>query len=117
MGLVLGIAGIVIINLVKPTVAAAAAGNAEGGPGGMGGGPTGGGGGGMFQTQQAADIVLQAPFTPWVLVAAVGLAVLGGPRGRSIRRLARRTPQPGRGAAIRRLTDARSRITRQGDTT
>lgn len=76
VGLVLGIAGIVIINLVKPTVAAAAAGNAEGGPGGMGGGPTGGGG--MFQTQQAADIVLQAPFTPWVLVAAVGLAVLGG---------------------------------------
>lgn len=76
VGLALGIAGIVVINLVKPTVAAAAAGNAEGGPGGMGGGPTGGGG--MFQTQQAADIVLQAPFTPWVLVAAVGLAVLGG---------------------------------------
>lgn len=76
VGLALGIAGIVVINLVKPTVAAAAAGNAEGGPGGMGGGPTGGGG--MFQTPQAADIVLQAPFTLWVLVAAVGLAVLGG---------------------------------------
>ena len=76
VGLALGIAGIVVINLVKPTVAGAAAGNTEGGPGGMGGGPTGGGG--MFQTQQAADIVLQAPFTPWVLVAAVGLAVLGG---------------------------------------
>lgn len=77
VGLALGVAGIVVINLVKPTVAAAAAGTAEGGPGGMGGGPAGGGGG-MFQTQQAADIVLQAPFTPWVLVAAVGLAVLGG---------------------------------------
>lgn len=76
VGLVLGITGIVVINLVKPTVAAAAAGAAEGGPGGTGGRPTGGGG--MFQTQQAADIVLQAPFTPWVLVAAVGLAVLGG---------------------------------------
>lgn len=76
VGLVLGITGIVVINLVKPTVAAAAAGTAEGGPGGTGGRPTGGGG--MFQTQQAADIVLQAPFTPWVLVAAVGLAVLGG---------------------------------------
>ena len=76
VGLVLGITGIILINLVKPTVAAAAAGAAEGGPGGTGGGPTGGGG--MFQTQQAADIVLQAPFTPWVLVAAVGLAVLGG---------------------------------------
>ncbi|WP_372984180.1 ABC transporter permease [Microbacterium sp.] len=76
VGLALGIAGIVVIDLVKPTVAAAAASTAEGGPGGMGGGPTGGGD--MFQTQQAADIVLHAPFTPWVLVAAVGLAVLGG---------------------------------------
>lgn len=76
VGLALGIAGIVVINLVKPTVAAAAAGAAQGGRGGMSGGPTGGGG--MFQTQQAADIVLQAPFTPWVLIAAVGLAVLGG---------------------------------------
>lgn len=76
VGLALGIAGIVVIDLVKPTVAAAAASTAEGGPGGMGGGPTGGGD--MFQTQQAADIVLYAPFTPWVLVAAVGLAVLGG---------------------------------------
>ncbi|WP_295101884.1 ABC transporter permease [uncultured Microbacterium sp.] len=76
VGLALGIAGIVVIDLVKPTVAVAAASTAEGGPGGMGGGPTGGGD--MFQTQQAADIVLHAPFTPWVLVAAVGLAVLGG---------------------------------------
>lgn len=75
VGLALGIAGIVVINLVKPTVAAAEAGGAEAGPGGMSGGPAGGG---MFQTQQAADIVLQAPFTPWVLIAAVGLAVLGG---------------------------------------
>ncbi|WEK60347.1 MAG: ABC transporter permease [Candidatus Microbacterium colombiense] len=78
VGLVLGIAGIVLINVIRPTVAATTAGAGQAGPGG-GGGPTGGGGGGaMFQTQQAADIVLQAPFTPWVLVAAVGLAVLGG---------------------------------------
>ncbi|WP_194763552.1 ABC transporter permease [Microbacterium sp. UFMG61] len=77
VGLALGVAGIVAINLIKPTIAAsAAAGGAQDGPGGMGG-PTGGGGQ-MFQTQQAADIVLQAPFTPWVLIAAVGLAVLGG---------------------------------------
>ncbi|MFF5627248.1 ABC transporter permease [Microbacterium sp. NPDC012755] len=72
-GLVLGIAGIVLINVLKPTVAASS-GGAQGGPGGQGG-PTGGG---MFQVQQAADIVLHAPFTPWVLAAAVGLAVLGG---------------------------------------
>lgn len=75
VGLVLGIAGIIVINLVRPTVAASAAAD-QGGTGGMGG-PTGGGGP-MFQTTQAADIVLQAPFTPWVLAAAVGLAVLGG---------------------------------------
>ncbi|MHC9043822.1 ABC transporter permease [Microbacterium saperdae] len=79
VGLVLGIAGIVAINIIRPTVAATTASAGQGGPGGMGGGPTGGGAGGpMFQATQAADIVLQAPFTPWVLVAAVGLAVLGG---------------------------------------
>jgi len=74
VGLVLGIAGIVLINVLKPTVAASGA-NQGAGPGGMGGGPTGGGG--MLQTP-ATDVVLQAPFTPWMLVAAVGLAVLGG---------------------------------------
>ncbi|MFJ4174577.1 ABC transporter permease [Microbacterium sp. NPDC089696] len=78
VGLVLGVIGIVVINLVKPTVAGSAAVGADGGgPGGMSGGPAGGGRG-MFQTSQAADIVLQAPFSLWVLVAAVGLAVLGG---------------------------------------
>ncbi|MEU4017303.1 ABC transporter permease [Microbacterium sp. NPDC028030] len=73
-GLVLGIAGIVLINVLRPTVAASVGGG-EMSPGGMGAGPTGGGG--MLQAP-AADIVLQAPFTPWVLVSAVGLAVLGG---------------------------------------
>lgn len=77
VGLVLGIAGIVLINVIRPTVAAGGgAVTGQAGPGGMGGGPTGGGG--MLQTASSADIVLQAPFTPWVLVAAVGLAVLGG---------------------------------------
>jgi len=78
VGLVLGIAGIIVINLVRPTVAAGAATAGQGAAGGgVGGGPSGGGGP-MLQTTQAADIVLQAPFTLWVLVAAVGLAVLGG---------------------------------------
>lgn len=77
-GLVLGLAGILLINVLRPTVAAAS-GGADGGPGGLSGGPTGGGGAGpMVQATQAADVVLQAPLTPWVLVAAVGLAVLGG---------------------------------------
>ncbi len=73
-GLVLGVAGIVIVNLVRPTVASSAA-TAQSGSAGPGGGPAGGG---MFQTTATADVVLQAPFTPWVLVAAVGLALLGG---------------------------------------
>lgn len=74
-GLVLGVVGIVLINVLKPTVAASDAARGAG-AGGMGGGPTSGGA--TFQTPQAADIVLQAPFSPWVLVAAVGLAVLAG---------------------------------------
>lgn len=70
-GLVLGLAGILIITVVQPTVAAGSA--------AVGGGPEGGGGfGGMAPGAETADIVLQAPLTPWVLVAAVGLAVLGG---------------------------------------
>lgn len=73
-GLVLGVIGIVLINVLRPTVAAS--GGSQAGPGGMGSGPTGGGA--VFQGQQTADIVLQAPFTPGVLLAAVGLAVLGG---------------------------------------
>lgn len=76
-GLILGLAGILLINVLRPTVAAGASGAGQGAPGGMGAGPTGGGGP-MLQAAQAADIVLQAPLTPWVLVAAAGLAVLGG---------------------------------------
>ena len=78
-GLVLGIGGIVAITLIRPTIAASAAGGVQGGPAGMAGGPTGGGrGGAMFQASEAADIVLSAPLTPWVLIAAVAVAVLGG---------------------------------------
>ncbi|WP_292797392.1 FtsX-like permease family protein, partial [Microbacterium sp. UBA6633] len=72
-GLVLGLAGILIITVAQPSVAAGSA--------AVGGGPEGGGGfggpGGMAPgAETATDIVLQAPLTPWVLVAAVGLAVL-----------------------------------------
>ena len=74
-GLVLGLAGILIITVAQPTVAAGSA--------AVGGGPEGGGGLGRPRrrapgAETATDIVLQAPLTPWVLVAAVGLAVLGG---------------------------------------
>ena len=74
-GLVLGIAGIAIVNAVAPTISTAPAATMAGG---MGGGPGGGMGGGGVLSQTAADIVLQAPLTLWVVVAAVGLAVLGG---------------------------------------
>ncbi|MFT4136716.1 ABC transporter permease [Microbacterium sp.] len=79
IGLVVGLVGIGIVNLVSPTISAGAstpqaAGMAGGGPGGG----QGFGGGPMGATQATADVVLHAPLTIWVVVAAVGLAVLGG---------------------------------------
>lgn len=77
-GLVLGLAGIWVINLVAPTISTAPAADAatQGGPGG-GMGP-GGGTFGDAVAQGASDIVLHAPLTLWVVLAAVGISVLGG---------------------------------------
>jgi ABC-type lipoprotein release transport system permease subunit len=77
-GLVIGFAGILVINLISPTISSAPSTPSfgEGGPQ-MGGGPAGGGGF-MGAVQQTTDIVLTAPVTVWVVVAAVGIAVLGG---------------------------------------
>jgi putative ABC transport system permease protein len=76
VGLVLGLAGALTINLVAPTVSSAAtaetAGPGGGGPGGMGGF------GGAQAAQTATDIVLQAPLTIGVILAAIGLAIAGG---------------------------------------
>lgn len=77
-GLVIGFAGIVAINLISPTISTAPAPQSFGpGDGGVtvsrGGGPFG-----DAATQTGTDIVLQAPVTLWVVVAAVGIAVLGG---------------------------------------
>ncbi|CAH0186835.1 ABC transporter permease [Microbacterium sp. Bi121] len=72
-GLVLGICGIVLVNVIQPTISASSSAMENGTSGGMGR-PTGG----MFQQAAAADIVLTAPFTPTVILAAVGIAVLGG---------------------------------------
>lgn len=80
-GLVIGFAGIAIINLVSPTISTAPASGpvVAGGPGGdTMVGPGGGGPGGGALSEQVSDIVLQAPVTVWVVLAAVGLAVLGG---------------------------------------
>ncbi|MCW3491832.1 ABC transporter permease [Microbacterium sp. SSM24] len=80
-GLVLGFAGIAIINLVSPTISTAPAAGpvTQGGPGGETMvGPGGGGGIGNLFSQQTTEIVLHAPVTLWVVAAALGLAVLGG---------------------------------------
>jgi len=78
VGLVIGFAGILAINLISPTISAAPSSESFGDGGPQMGGP-GGGGGFMGAVQQTTtDIVLQAPVTVWVVVAAVGIAVLGG---------------------------------------
>ncbi|GAA1993441.1 ABC transporter permease [Microbacterium pumilum] len=77
-GLALGFIGIALINIISPTISTAPQ-AITGGPGGAGG--PGGGGGPSFAgalSQGATDIVLSAPVTLWVIVAAVGLALLGG---------------------------------------
>lgn len=78
VGLVIGLAGIWAINLIAPTISTApAAQNVQGGPAGMTvpGGPAMTGG--LFG-QGSTEIVLNAPLTLWVMVAAVGLAIAAG---------------------------------------
>lgn len=79
-GLVIGFLGIWAINLVSPTISTAPSAETvtQGGPGGntmMGGGP---GGFANAMQQGATEIVLQAPVTLWVVIAALGLALIGG---------------------------------------
>lgn len=85
LGIALGGAAVWIINLISPTISSAASGagsGASGGPGGMGAGGAGPGGPGMegpgAAAQATTDIVLNAPLTPWIVLAALGLAVAGG---------------------------------------
>jgi putative ABC transport system permease protein len=77
-GIAIGLMGILVVNLVAPTLTARATSLAAGAPGA---GPGGTGGGGFGQAAQAAattDIALTAPVTVSVILIAVGLAVLGG---------------------------------------
>ncbi len=77
IGVGAGLVGILVINLVGPTLSAGAA-VTQTGPGGMGG-PPGGFGEAMDQAATATtDVVLQAPITGSIILIAVGLAVLGG---------------------------------------
>ncbi|MFE5672809.1 ABC transporter permease [Agromyces sp. NPDC056523] len=75
-GLVLGFAGIAIVNAIAPTLATTSTPQvAAAGP--MGGGFAGGGN--PFDAAQASsEVVLTAPVTLSVVAIAVGLAVLGG---------------------------------------
>ena len=82
-GVVLGLVGVLVINLVSPTISSAPATTADmGGQGGAGGtgngGGMGGGGLGAQFTQAATDIGLHAPLSLWIVVAALLLAVAGG---------------------------------------
>lgn len=74
-GLILGLGGILLVNLISPTISVgtASAGGDQRGPG-VGSAPAGFG----SPVEQTTDIVLSAPVTPTVVVAAVGIAVLGG---------------------------------------
>ncbi len=89
VGVAVGLVGILVVNLVAPTLSAAAttsAGGGLGGPGGAAGMPSdaaAGSAGGFGGAPGAAaatttDIVLQAPVTVWIIVIAVGIAILGG---------------------------------------
>lgn len=99
IGVAVGLVGVLIVNLISPTLtgsigsgfAEAAGRNASSGTGGTGsgaggtgteGGFAGGFGGGGEGLRRAAatttDIALHAPVTLWIIVGAVGLAVLGG---------------------------------------
>lgn len=83
-GIILGIVGVVIINVMAPTLS----GSASAGSGAMraatdpsGAGMPGGGGfggGGRALTQAASDVTLNAPLTVGIILLAVGLAVGGG---------------------------------------
>lgn len=72
-GLVIGLAGVTAINLISPTISTASETTAS--PGGMGGGMPGGMG---TAAQTTTDIVLSAPISVGIVLAAVGLAVAGG---------------------------------------
>ena len=77
IGVVLGLAGVVAITLLSPTISSAPATETtlgQGGPGGMGGM----GGFGTQLGQTSADIVLTAPLSPGIVLLALLLAISGG---------------------------------------
>ncbi|GAA4477517.1 ABC transporter permease [Microbacterium panaciterrae] len=90
-GLAVGVAGILIVNVMHPTISGStASGFTRRGAGGAGAGGTGAGGGfpgaagggggtgGRGIGQSVQDVVLHAPLSVEILIAAVGLAILAG---------------------------------------
>lgn len=95
IGAAAGLIGILVVNVIAPTISASASSSTNaGGPGGGGGMPGGaataaagsgttggapaGGFGGGASTASTTDVVLHAPVTVEVILLAIGLAVLGG---------------------------------------
>jgi ABC-type antimicrobial peptide transport system permease subunit len=76
-GIVLGLVGVTIVNLIAPTLSGTSTSTSAMGAGGPGGG-FGGGGPGATQTAAATEVALSLPVTVPVILLAVGLAVLGG---------------------------------------
>lgn len=92
IGVAVGLLGVLIVNIVSPTLsggvsastmngAGSASGTGSSG-GSFGGGAPGGGEGTMSSIHRATEattqIALHAPITLWIIIGAVGLAVIGG---------------------------------------
>lgn len=93
LGAAAGLIGILVVNVVSPTISASASSTTGGGAGGempggaataaagsgtTGGAPAGGFGGGATNTASTTDVVLHAPVTVEIILLAIGLAILGG---------------------------------------
>ena len=89
LGLVIGLVAIEVVNMLHPTLTASTATVGRTIAGGFGGGAAGGASGGFGEgggfgraaanaAASAANIALTLPVPAWVVLLAVGLAVLGG---------------------------------------
>ena len=80
LGVVVGLVGIVIINVFSPTLTAAAATTGAGGPGVMGGpgGIPGAANAVTSAASNAVNVVLNLPITPTVIIIAVAISIAGG---------------------------------------
>lgn len=100
LGVVVGLLGILAINLDTSVLSGSAATTTLAGRGG--GGAFGGGPGTTAAATTTTDVALQIPVTGNHHPTAVGLAILGGLLAGAIGRLACRPPAPGRGPSQRR---------------